>query len=434
MFRFFQNRKKSGPTTSSDVYQPQRRTSLQDHRDDAYRRLPRVVQPIVSLVCGVPPTGQEPWFVWTRPTIFACIALWALAGHAGGAFGGGLLLAGNPLGIPMCLASWLLTTGAFRATMTTILHDIVHGLESRCQTKSEDVTKYPSGQVGELLTVLLLLPSLKEYYKAHVCKHHNGRMFCTLGDPDAAFLWQLGFRAGMSKAELWKNFRRQLLSPSSTLYRLYTKSRLEGQVAGKSRWALVLVVWSVVGLFLYLTGTTTLFLFAYLVPSLIGIPAAALAQFTSEHSWLVVRKEALRQYLEKTCRGRLFMDPCPSEDLPFLARMRAWSIWWMRLLFVHLPTRIAVCPFDLGPGHDLHHYGDRALRNHSGCPSWATWMNAGYFRRWVEANRPEHALTTYYGLYGSIDAVFECYSQLDPDDPEQPQSSLESVEGMVWGM
>lgn len=52
--------------------------------------------------------------------------------------------------------------------------------------------------------------------------------------------------------------------------------------------------------------------------------------------------------------ARVLLDPPPDRDLPIAARTRAWTRWWLRLLFVHLPIRVAVLPFDL-PHHDLHH-------------------------------------------------------------------------------
>ena len=88
-----------------------------------------------------------------------------------------------------------------------------------------------------------------------------------------------------------------------------------------------------------------------------------------------------------------------------------------------------VCPFDLGPGHDLHHYGDRAVADGSQKPDWATWLNAGYYRRWVENESANNfQLTTYWSLSDALDSVFETYSELDPLDPEILEAEIDMSE------
>ena len=395
-----------------------RRVRFPDPRQDAYQRIWRVMQPAITLVSGLPPMNQVPQFYWTRPRIYSCVALWLAMGLTLSLLGTSYCEDLIVVGVPLILIGWVVTIGSFRAMMTTVLHDIVHVLEKHCKQDKSAVFHYVSGWIGEFTTVILVIPSIAQYYADHVLNHHNGRKFCTLADPDAKLLHELGFRPGTAKKALWKKFWRLILEPWSTLYRKFTWERLTAQVESPYRMAYTVVIWvAILGGVGYF-GFLPQFLLAVVVPLTFGIPAAALCQFTSEHNWLVARKDSsLRQFLFQTCRGRVFMDALPPPQKVSARWLMLWTRYWLRFL-MHAALRVMVCPFDLGAAHDLHHIGEEVIKKDRSLPSWASWLNAGYYRRWVEANLPvEFPLTTHYTLSEALDTVFESYSILDPNDP-----------------
>jgi hypothetical protein len=410
--------------------------SVTDSREEAYRRLPSWVQPLITLISGLPPQKQLPVFHWTRTKINLTIAAWLLFGIAASTQGSRMSLDGQAIGLPMLVIGWLFTTGAFRASMTTVLHDIVHLLEKHCKRKHELVYNHALGWVGELITILLLIPEVAVYYVEHVLKHHNGKTFCTLADPDAKLLYDLGFQPGKSRTAHWRTFWNLILIPWSRLYCLFTWERMKAQFANKNRALGTVIVWTPIMYAIVRYGALTEFLIAYVVPLLLGIPAAALCQFASEHNWLVKREDkSLRQHMEKTSRGRVFLDhvPAPQEWTARLAFL--WLRFWTRTFFVHAPLRIVVCPFDLGTGHDLHHIGDEVIKKDRTMPAWANWMNSGYYRRWVEANcSSEFPLTTYYSLGDALDSVFDTYSKLEPEPNIEATTTPKEAPHGLFGM
>jgi hypothetical protein len=75
----------------------------------------------------------------------------------------------------------------------------------------------------------------------------------------------------------------------------------------------------------------------------------------------------------RRCHGRFCGDAVPGhEGRP--ASLRAWARWWLRTLFIHVPTRVCVLVGDL-PAHDWHHLCS-LLRRDPG-----TWPSAIYERQ-----------------------------------------------------
>ena len=441
-----------GARVPPDVDVGERRIGLRsrlDPRDEAARRLPKFVQPLITLICGLPPSNsKKPQFKWERWSIYLMIATWCIVG-VGGSMLAWIGFWANPSFLnalfffAMTLPFWGLTVGGFRSCMTTGFHDVVHVLAPMVGKDKEKaktiIYHFVIAWVAEFFCRLLFLPPICSYYIEHVLEHHVCKVFCTLADPDAAFLDRLGMKAGMSKAALWRRFWYLVLVPWSPLYCLYTGARIDASFNGTGvRTALTLGIWAALLIPLWWTGLLFPFLWAFVVPCFIGVPAAALAQFSSEHNWLLIRKDKTsRQYLEQTTRGRCFLDAPPDMNLPFIQRGLAWISWWFRLFFVHAPLRVMVCPFDLGPGHDLHHHGVLDKRKRSGSwPAWATWMNAGYARRLYEATAgPEDpCLTTYFSLFEALDTVFQTYSELDPNDPAVTEGKTTDLSGTILGM
>ena len=67
--------------------------------------------------------------------------------------------------------------------------------------------------------------------------------------------------------------------------------------------------------------------------------------------------------------GRFVGEPIPTHNLPPGQWLWAWGLWLIRLLALHIPTRLCVLPGDLCQ-HDWHHRHPRG-----------NWSNAGYERQ-----------------------------------------------------
>ena len=77
-------------------------------------------------------------------------------------------------------------------------------------------------------------------------------------------------------------------------------------------------------------------------------------QFLTEHLWLLSEMAPTNKdaYAER-CVGRFCGEPVPGATGK-AASVVAWAGWWLRTLFVHLPTRLGIIVGDL-PAHDWHH-------------------------------------------------------------------------------
>lgn len=416
-----------------------------DPRDQAYERLPRWLQWLLTMISGLAPShASGPDINMTRLRMYALMVVQLIVSIAFALFVSNAVLNASTshgiiLSIVGLLPAWILLAGAFRSIMTTALHDAVHLVEPIVNKKTERVYRLVLGWLGEIICIALVLPPMVFYYIEHVLNHHHDKVFLTLSDPDAAFLHKLGIRPGMTKDALWRRFRYLLFVPWSPLYVNYTLARLKAQfTAPWPRIALVIGLFGAALGVAFALGVLTPLLLAIMPALVFGIPFAALCQFTSEHNWLLVRRDASRrQYLEQTCRGRCFIDPCPRRDLPVVRRTAAWVVWWLRLLLVHLPARVLVVPWDLGPGHDMHHFGVlETIKKRDDYEPLATWMNSSYARRFYQriATPDMPKLTTYFSLYSALDSVFDTYSQLDPADPAIEEGTATDTSGTVMSM
>lgn len=103
--------------------------------------------------------------------------------------------------------------------------------------------------------------------------------------------------------------------------------------------------------------------------------------------------------------GRFVGDATPSRDLPMAQWLRAWGRWSIRLLLLHIPTRLCVLPGDLCQ-HDWHHRHPRG-----------DWSNAGYERqRDLAVGCPgwPEPYAEVWGLDCAIDLVFQGLASLPP--------------------
>jgi len=289
---------------------------------------------------------------------------------------------------------WIFTIGGSRHLQVSITHFAIHN--------QFFADKRRNRLLAQTISTVLLITDYDTYYRDHVNNHHPNRTFARRGDPDLEFLIALGFLPGMSRDELWRHLWRTVVSPR--FHYLFLRGRLHSNFVGASRprrYAAI-AFWSIVSIALATHPAWILpFTILYVVPLTIGYHVSSLLQFASEHLWLLPCRgdEGAREHAKALTRGRFCGDALPQAGLRGLARLRAWTIWWVRLFTVHAVVRIAVLPGDL-THHDLHH-----LRPHD-----FDWPNADAVRLEMLANGV--VLNETWGLFAALDEVFTVLSSV----------------------
>lgn len=121
--------------------------------------------------------------------------------------------------------------------------------------------------------------------------------------------------------------------------------------------------------------------------------------------------------------GRFVGESCPRSDLPLGQWLLGWGRWVIRMLLLHVPSRLCVLVGDLCQ-HDWHHRHPRG-----------DWRNAGYARqRDLAAGCPgwPEAYQEVWGLGQAIDTVFAGLERLPPLSPStlSPRAVADVALGM----
>lgn len=307
---------------------------------------------------------------------------------------------------------WIFVIGGSRHLQVSITHFAVHN--------QFFADKRRNRLLAETISTALLITSYDDYRTDHVEKHHPLGTFARRGDPDLEFLIALGFLPGMSREELWRHLAWTLVSPR--FHFLFLRGRLRSNfvAASRPRRLAAIALWLTVALMLATHPAWIVpFVILWVVPLTLGYHMSSLLQFASEHLWLLpCRGEGTREHAKALTRGRFCGDALPDADLRGFARLRAWAIWWLRLLTLHAVVRIAVLPGDL-THHDLHH-----LRPHD-----FDWANADAVR--LEMLAEGVALNETWGLFAALDEVFVVLSSLPPMNVDEPAVINEKLFGTM---
>lgn len=350
---------------------------------------------------GKPAHGQQPrWRLSTRNYLIAIVASLMLS-----VLVGLFALHTAPIGLLLLPISWILTVHGARALQVTVVHHCAHG------TFASKVAI--NTVVGEVISTALMIAPYPDYKGSHVGKKnddgshnptHHGRDLATINDPDVVFLRILGFEPRATLTALRRHLRTRPISPSFhwKFLRARTRPNLGGPASMKRRfiaWTYVVAVLTAIAL----TGTWIEFLVVWVFPMTILYHVSSLWQFLSEHLWLRVDVpgEHRRITLQRLTSGRFCGEAAPGPDVTGSKRAVAWLKWTVRMLLVHLPSRLFVLAGDL-PVHDWHHQNAKG-----------DWRNGPYERqRDVNAGRRNY--TEVWGLGAAVDRVLEFWSQLPP--------------------
>jgi fatty acid desaturase len=380
---------------------------------ESMRFFPAFAQPVLTSITGKPLIGEKPYFTGSA-TYHLIMTLLVLVGSVAAN-----ILAWNTFWFWAIPIFWWITVGRARKLLTTINHECVH--ERFAQTK------FINQLVAELVSTLIMVQGYEGYHKDHIGTHHSKKL-ATLQDPDLIFLLKLGFKPGLSRAELWKRLWLTMISP--TYHWLFLKARFTANFISPS-WQrqLLAVCFNFLMLeFVVLTQSWVVWLVVWVFPMTILYHISALLQFTSEHQWLRVKDptHGAHLVLARLTLGRFMGEAAPKPSQSFFQDLLAWGHWYLRMVFVHLPLRIFVIVGDL-PQHDWHH-------RH---PKHKNWMNAAYARQAdLDAGCPgwPELYAEVWGLGTAIDGVFSLLSSLPPLDDSTLSLSSSDTDDVVNGM
>ena len=272
---------------------------------------------------------------------------------------------------------YVVTVGAARELLPNIAHMCMH-----CKLTGNRKTDL---FIADCITTILFLQNAEAYFLDHVKKHHNVNTFATSDDPDAAFLLLLGFCPGLPKAIYWQKLYQTMISPR--FHWLFLKARLlSNYITAPLHRRLMSWAWLIAVLALVIqTNSFLTLLVAWLIPLTFFYHNAALLQFCSEHLWFGTSGSR--------SIGRFCGEATPNDS--FLESPLDWLTWISRMLFYHLPVKIAILPNMLA-AHDFHH---RHGSNND-------WVNEIYCRQ-QEIEAGAEGYLNIWGLHSALDYVFE---------------------------
>ncbi|MGW5063886.1 fatty acid desaturase [Streptomyces sp. NPDC004096] len=217
-------------------------------------------------------------------------------------------------------------------------------------------TLFKSRRVNEVLAFCVSLvsfsSSLDSYREQHIRSHHT-RAMCTYQDVEAPLL-SLGFPTGMRKSFYYRRLTYLILTPWT--YVLYARYRLFDWQRGEP-WYRKASLWTFAAAMVagaYWFDFVPQLLLAYVVPMFVVFNVTGLLGMFSEHHWGTLLDEPARLRMVLLVHSRFLLDEAPAPALPTARRIRAWALWWLRLVGYHLVVRVAVLPSDSSP-HDHHH-------------------------------------------------------------------------------
>lgn len=362
---------------------------------ESMRVLPSFLQPFLTWLTGKPLLGEVPWNLTPIHHLLAsCIPL--LLGVAGSSIA--VLLLGWWL--LLLIPCWMLTVHGSRKLRTMILH--------QCSHTNFLAHKRVDTLLGETISIILMTQNYQEYKREHISDHHSSSHM-TLADPTVQFiLVSMGAEAGMTRAQLWGRLWKTIISPRFHLNSLY--ARLTSHFRGSSWTHRMMMIGYLLGqLGLAVTMQSWLiFLVAWFFPVGILFNVSACVRLSSRH---IFPKPGVRQsgraVMASFTHGIFIGEAVPPANLPLLHGLRAWIIWTLRMLFIHLPTRLFVLVGD-GPCHDYHHRYPRS-RN---------WSNYIFARNndLIAGHPGWPPYTEVWGLFNAINEVFCSLSAADPHE------------------
>ncbi len=355
-----------------------------------YLRFPAWTQHFWTWQTGKALPGQQPLVRHTWASYLAVTLAVFFVGLAMSTAAVALMFPLWYLALPL---GWTLTVTGERLMVLVIAHQALH----RCFSGTSSTDRF----WGEVVTVLTVSHTFRDFKEEHFDNHHRREVFATEADPPVQFLRALGFSPGLSRAALWRRAWTVFLSP--VFYWRGFAGRVGSNLKG-GRWRRVgFVAWAGWWLslpFWFPNGTLVL-LVAFVLPVVLFAQLSALLDRLGEHVWLAPRNPEFghRFYTASNTAARYCGAAVPARSMPAGAQLAAWIRWIAATLFYHVPSRLLVVVGDL-PNHDYHHR----------YPSTPHWTTAAYARQRDIDNGPEGPpYQEVWGMGTAIDWVFRSW-------------------------
>jgi Fatty acid desaturase len=344
---------------------------------ESMRPLPRMTQPFLTWVTGVPPADAAPRVLW-HPHLAAVTGVAQTA--AGIALGAVALHLPWYALVPLLLVAWPTIGGGLRRLDVVVVHQTLHRMFARSDRANR--------VVSEIVTTLLWRPPYDGNRKEHLVHHAHP---CSFRDGDTQYLLSTGAAPGMTEQQFRRYLWRAVFSPRH--HWSFTAGRVRANVTGEQPvhrrvMSLAYLTLTVAGL--ALTGWWLYWLLLWLLPATFFFQAQTFLYTLSEHRWwLFDNAERLtKSQRDQLTFGRFCGEPAPAvAGRPWAVRQLAWARWWLRMVLVYAPYRMWVLVGDTVQ-HDLHHVRPKC-----------DWANSSWVRnadlRSSEAGR-------YYEVWGGL--------------------------------
>ena len=367
-----------------------------------------LIQFVLTILTGKALPNQNPLFKSNAATQFTSSVVYLVFGVVGSFIVWNFL----PISvITLFFATWLFTVAGARKFQTEIHHQIVHYRFSGNANLDR--------VLAEVLSTVLFTQDYTGYKIDH--PNHHSKNLATTSDPDAQFLYYLGFKPGMTKSQLWKRLVVTILSPKYHLTFLFYRFKANFITAPFYRKVMSFVWITVLGILTAHFGLATIFV-TVIVPLTVLYQISSLWQFLTEHRWFRTRKyfETQKNHIEKLTVGRFFGEVYPVKE-----KIIAKFYWILKMIFYHGVLRLFVCPGTL-PVHDAHHR----------MPGTKDWGNLIFVRQ-QDIDKGCGGWSDYeevWGLFNMIDKNFEHFASLPEIDASGERICPPSPSEILLGM
>ncbi|GAA1188921.1 fatty acid desaturase [Pseudonocardia alaniniphila] len=363
----------------------------------SYLRFPGWTQHFWTWQTGRALPGQKPLIRHTWSTYLAMTLTVFLVGLTVSTLALTLMF---PQWYLVLLVGWLLTVHGERLMVLVIAHQALHRRFSG--------SKRWDAFWGEVVTVLSVFHTFRDFKEEHFDNHHRREIFATEADPPFQSLQALGFRPGLSRAALWRRAWVVFLSP--VFYWNGFAGRLVSNLKGGPVRLIAFTVW--IGWWLslpfWLPNGWLVLPLAFVVPVILFAQLSALLDRMGEHEWLAPRDPELghRFYTAANTAARFCGSAVPARGDGPLAGLR----WVAATLCYHVPSRLLVVVGDL-PNHDYHHR----------YPSTPEWTTVAYARqRDIDTGPEGPPYREVWGMGAAIDLMFRSLSTREEDRGNAP--------------
>jgi hypothetical protein len=308
---------------------------------ETMRTQPRVLQPFLTWVTGVPLAGSGPRVRWRPGLAAAAGVLQTAAGIAVGAYA---LTWPAAAAVPVVLLMLPVIAGGLRRLDVVVVHQTLHGMFTASRTGNR--------VVSEIITTLLWRPPYDGNREEHLTHHAYP---CSLRDGDTLYLQSTSMQAGLTRREFRRRMWRAVVSPRHhwTFFSSRVKANFSPRIPAY-RLAMSLAYLAATVTFLVLSGFWLQWLVLWFVPATFFFHNQTYLYTLSEHRWwLHGNAERLtRAQRDQLTFGRFCGEPVPATR--GARRTLDLAVWWARLVFVYAPYRMCILVGDTVQ-HDLHH-------------------------------------------------------------------------------